>query len=82
MITFVVNCNYVTKYLLNELLHSAVMSADNVRKIRIWPRSKASRALVKFEENVSAKDVISRHTRNQNGVYLFDNSPINFQISP
>ena len=82
MITFVVNCNYVTKYLLNELLHSAVMSADNVRKIRIWPRSKASRVLVKFEENVSAKDVISRHTRNQNGVYLFDNSPINFQISP
>ena len=81
MITFAVNCNYATKYLLNELLHSAVMSADNVRKIMIWPRSKASRALVKFEENVSAKDVISRHTRNQNGVYLFDNPPINFQIS-
>ena len=81
MITFAVNCNYATKYLLNELLHSAVMSADNVRKMMIWPRSKASRALVKFEENVSAKDVISRHTRNQNGVYLFDNRPINFQIS-
>ena len=52
--------------------------AENVPKIRIWPRNIASEALVKFEENLSAKDIISRHTRNLNGVYVFDNPPINF----
>ena len=51
-----------------------IMSADEtVPKLRIWPRSDASRALVKFDDNLSAKDIISRHTRNQNRVYLFDN---------
>ena len=41
-------------------------------------KTQASRAFVKFEENLLAKDIISRHTRNQNGVYLFDNPAINF----
>ena len=44
-------------------------------------KTQASRAFVKFEENLLAKDIISRHTRNQNGVYLFDNPAINFQIA-
>ena len=32
-------------------------AAENVPKIRIWPRSIASKALVKFEENLLAKDL-------------------------
>ena len=54
-------------------------AAETVPKVRIWPRSDASRAPVKFENNLSAKDIISRHIRNQTGVYLFDNPPLNFQ---
>ena len=33
---------------------------------------------MKFEENLSAKDIINRHARNQSEIYLFDNPPINF----
>ena len=32
-------------------------AAENVPKIRIWPRSIALKALVKFEENLLAKDL-------------------------
>ena len=56
-------------------------AAENVRKIRIWPRSKASRTRVKLEENLSAKDIIKRHTRNQSELKLFDNPAINFHIA-
>ena len=53
------------------------MSADNVcgreivRKMNIWPRSEASRANVKCENNLSAKDVISRHTsKPEKGLFI------------
>jgi len=34
-----------------------------------------------FEDNLSARDIISRHTGSQKGVYLFYNPPINFHIA-
>ena len=38
----------ISDYLVNKPLQAAGMSADNVRKMNIWPRSEASRANVKF----------------------------------
>ena len=55
-----------------------ISAAKTAPKIRIWPRRTASRAL---KDNLSAKDIINRHTKHQKGIYLFNNSPINFQIA-
>ena len=55
-------------YLVDKPLRAAGMSADNVRgwvivrKMNIWQRSEALRANMKFEENLSAKDIISEYT--------------------
>ena len=37
-------------------------AAETVPKVRIWPRSDASRAPVKFENNLSAKDIPETRT--------------------
>lgn len=48
----------------------------------IWLRSKASRVNVKFEDNLSAKDIISRHTsKTERGLFIFNNSAINFHFA-
>ena len=40
--------NSMENYLAHKPLPAAGISADNVRKMNIWPRSEASKANVKF----------------------------------
>jgi len=72
-------------YLVNKPLSAAGISKENawgwgiVRKINSWPRSKASKATVKFEDITFQPRALSSDTlASQKGVYLFYNPPINF----
>ena len=64
----------IGEYLVNKPLRAAGMSADNVRgweKMNIWRQAKLRGQIWNFEDNLSAKDIISQHTiKPERGLFI------------
>ena len=67
----------IGKYLVNKPLRAAGMSAGNVRRweivreMNIWREAKLRGQIWNFEDNLSAKDIISQHTiKPERGLFI------------